>query len=432
MVEPIKIALLGLGTVGGGVAEILERHGPALARRAGAPLELAGVVVRDPQKRRDAPVSSELLRTSPGDLLARPDVPIVVETVGCPDGSLEPARAWILEALRHGKHVVTANKDLVAQDGEALLAAAREGGGSLRFEAAVAGGIPIIKAMQESLAANRIEAVMGIINGTTNYMLTRMSQENAAFDAVLQEAQRLGYAEADPTSDIEGYDAAYKLRILASLAFETHIPEEGVHCEGITRITPEDIAFGRELGYTVKLLAIAKDDGQAIEARVHPTFIPTSHPLAAVNDVFNAIFVRGDAVGELMFYGQGAGKLPTGSAVVADIVSAARDVRRSINGMAMPSFGDRRLRSIEDVSTRYYIHAKVVDRPGVLAAITAAFGDEQVSIESVIQKGKSEDPVSLVFVTHEVREKNVRNALERIERLPMVRRLANVIRVEDL
>jgi len=287
-----------------------------------------------------------------------------------------------------------------------------------------------VKPIRECLVANEIEAIMGIINGTTNYMLTKMSEEGASFEQVLSEAQALGYAEADPTSDVEGHDAAYKLAILASLAFETHVSVDEIYREGITKVTPEDMAYADELGYTIKLLAIAKRSAGAVEARVHPTLIPKSHPLAAVKDVFNAVFIEGDSVGELMFYGRGAGKLPTASAVVADVVEAVQNLRRGVPGWLNGEKKPVRILSHREVVSRYYIHTKVVDRPGVLAQIAQAFGDHNVSVESVIQKGRGEDPVSLVFVTHQVVEKNVQAALDRVRLLPVVRSVANVMRVE--
>lgn len=428
--DSIRLGLLGLGNVGSGVWRILQKNGEQVARRAGGPLEIAGVLVRDLNKPRSIDVPAELLTTDADSLLNDPSIPIVVETIGCSGDDTEPARSYILRALNAGKHVVTANKEVVAKHAAELYAAVTKGNGGLYFEGSVAGGIPIIKAFKESLAANQVQALMGIINGTTNYMLTRMTREGTCFDAVLADAQANGYAEPDPTSDVEGHDAAYKLAILASIAFEADIDVATVYREGITRITPEDLQYAEELGLVVKLLAIAKNDDGAIEARVHPAMIPASHPLASVVDVFNAVFVQGDAVGDLMFYGRGAGTMPTGSAVVADCIDAAQNLRR---GVSMPMNALRRpctLRRIDDTASRFYIHIRVVDRPGVLAAIATVFGQSDVSIESVIQKGQRQDPVSLVFVTHRVIERNVRAALERIGRLPVVRDIANVIRVE--
>lgn len=430
MDKPLRIGILGLGTVGTGVVRILRDNAANLAARAGGSIEIGKIVVNDPQKKRQVDLAPGIIGTDAAAVIEDPSIPIVVEVVGCPGGSVEPTRTWLLEALRRGKHVVTANKDVIAKHGRELYDTAREHGGHLYFEAAVAGGIPLIKPLKECLVGNRIRAIMGIINGTTNYMLTKMTREGAPFDAVLQEAQAHGYAEADPTSDVEGYDAAYKLAILASIAFETDISVDSVHCEGITRITPEDISNASELGYVIKLLAIAKKTDGRIELRVHPTFIPQTHPLAAVNDVFNAVFVEGDAVGELMFYGRGAGMMPTASAVVADIVDAAQNVRRGVPARAAVNGGDKPILPVTETVSRYYINTKVVDRPGVLASITTVFGEENVSLETVIQKGRRQDPVGLVLITHEVREANVRAALGRIAKLPDVHEISNVIRVE--
>ena len=430
MGSSVRIGLMGLGTVGTGVYEVLHKSAEQTARRSGGPVEIARVLVRDPRKARAVDVPPGLITTDAEDILADDGIDIVVELIGCPGGETEPARTYIERALRAGKHVVTANKEVLAKHGGDLFRIAREHGTALYYEAAVAGGIPIVKSIKEALVANEIRTVMGIINGTTNYMLTKMAEEGSSFDDVLREAQALGYAEADPTSDVGGHDAAYKLAILIRLAFETDIDVDDVYREGITRVTPDDMAYARELGFVVKLLAIAKATPDGIEARVHPTLVPIDHPLAAVNDVFNAVFVEGDAVGELMFYGRGAGKLPTASAVVADIVQAAQNIRRGVSDWLNGTAASRRILSPLESVSRYYVHTKVVDTPGVLAQIAFAFGQNNVSIESVIQKGRGEDPVSLVFVTHRVVEKNVRAALERISLLPVVRSIANVIRVE--
>ncbi|HHW10381.1 MAG TPA: homoserine dehydrogenase [Firmicutes bacterium] len=431
MVKPIKIALLGLGNVGAGVWRILQQNGAAIAGRAGGPLEIVGIAVRDVNKTRLVDVPAALLTTDPMPLIADPDIPIVVETIGCPGGDTGPAGRFIIEALKRGKHVVTANKEALAKHGAAFFRAAAEGGGSLYYEGAVAGGIPIVKAFKESLAANQVQTIMGIINGTTNYMLTRMDKEGLEFADVLAQAQKLGYAEADPTSDVEGHDAAYKLALLASIAFEAEINIDDVYREGITRITAEDLQSARELGFAVKLLAIAKQDATGIEARVHPTLIPLSHPLAAVGDVFNAVFVQGDAVGDLMFYGRGAGMMPTGSAVVADCIDAALNIRRGVGAPRNGRPPERKaIKPIEEVTARFYLNFKVIDRPGVLAAIASILGQNNVSIESVIQKGRRQDPVGLVIVTHSVLERDIRRALAAISELSMVRAIANVMRVE--
>lgn len=421
---------MGLGTVGTGVYEVLSDNRHQVARRAGGPVEIGRILVRDAGKARGLDVPADIVTTDVDDLLNDNSLDIIVELIGCPGGDTELARTYIERALSAGKHVVTANKDVLAKHGWALGELASKHGVGLYYEAAVAGGIPIVKAIKESLVANDLKTVMGIINGTTNYMLTKMSREGSQFEDVLKEAQEKGYAEADPTSDVEGHDAAYKLAILTRIAFEMDIDVNDIYCEGITQVSPDDMAYADELGFVVKLLAIAKAKEAGIEARVHPTLIPKDHPLAAVNDVFNAVFIEGDAVGELMFYGRGAGKLPTASAVVADIVQVAQNIRQNIPGWLNGGFVPRRVLSPLETMTRYYIHTKVTDTPGVLAEIAQAFGDHNVSIESVIQKGQGEDPVSLVFVTHLVLEKNAQAALERIALLPCVHRIANVIRVE--
>ncbi len=421
---------MGLGTVGTGVYEVLASSSEQIARRSGGTVEIGRVLVKDPAKSRAVEIPTDLITTDADAMLQDESLDIIVELIGCPGGDTEPSRTYIERALSSGKHVVTANKEVLAKHGGELFRIAKEHSAGLYYEASVAGGIPIVKSIKECLVANELQTVMGIINGTTNYMLTKMSREGTSFDDVLAEAQRLGYAEADPTSDVEGHDAAYKLAILIRLAFETDIDVADVYCEGITQVTPDDMTYADELGYCVKLLAIAKSASDGVEARVHPTLIPKKHPLAAVNDVFNAVFVEGNAVGELMFYGRGAGKMPTASAVVADIVQAVQNIRRGVTGWINGETAPRRILSPLEGVSKYYIHTKVVDTPGVLAQIAQAFGDNSVSIESVIQKGEGEDPVSLVFVTHRVVEKNVQAALERISLLPVVRSVANVIRVE--
>lgn len=426
MGEAIQIGLLGLGTVGTGVLRLLQENGPEIFRRAGAELNVTRILVKDPSKPRRIDVGAAILTSDVSEILDDPQIRIVVELIG----DFQPARRYILQALERGKSVVTANKEVLAKCADELFEASFRNGADLYFEGSVAGGIPIIKPLREGLSGNRIRTIAGIINGTTNYMLTKMSHERLPFDVVLEQAKRKGYAEADPTSDVEGFDASYKLAILASIAFETRVTPDDIYVEGITRITPQDIQLGRELGYVLKLLALAKAvDGQ-IEARVHPAFIPADHPLAAVNDVFNAIFLQGDAVGDLMFYGRGAGELPTASAVVGDIVDVARNLLTGVNGRVLRQISPKPVKSVEDVLSRYYVRLDVVDRPGVLAAIASAFGDQGVSIESVIQKGRGEEPVSLVFVTHETWERNIRRALGNISPLSVVRDVANVIRVE--
>ena len=423
--KEIGVAMLGFGTVGGGVARMLAESGAMLAERAGGPIRLRRVLVRDASRPRALQLAAGIVTIDPAVALGDADVDVVIEVMG----GLEPARTHVLQALRAGHRVVTANKALVATHGPELMSAAAAGGGSLHFEAAAAGAIPIVKAVRDSLASNRIEALLGIVNGTCNYILSQMSANGASFADALADAQRLGYAEADPTSDVGGEDSAFKLALLAGLAYDCHVAVERIACEGITAIRAADIAMARELGMVIKLLAVATRASEGVELRVHPAMIPASHPLAAVNDAFNAVFIRGDAAGELMFYGQGAGMMPTASAVVADLVDACRDLRRGVPAWA--TGGERTLSVLPqgDSRGRFYISVRVADRPGVLAAIAGAFADHQVSIETCIQKGRDADPVDLVFVTHESREGDVRAALAAIAGLEVVREVASVIRL---
>ncbi|MEW6447088.1 MAG: homoserine dehydrogenase [Bacillota bacterium] len=423
----IGIGLLGLGTVGRGVYRVLQNNRELIAARLGAQLEVVKVLVRDKGKDRGIPVPSEILTTDPAGVLEDPGVSIVVEVMG----GIEPARRYVLEALSRGKSVVTANKDMLAVCGQELFAGAAASGADLFFEASVAGGIPVIKILKEALVGNRILEVIGIINGTTNYILTKMSNEGADFDTVLREAQEKGYAEADPTSDIEGFDAARKIAILASIAFNTRVTLDDVYVEGITRIKPEDIRYARELGYVIKLLGIAREAPDGIEVRVHPALVSHAHPLASVSDVFNAVFVRGDAVGDTMFYGRGAGELPTASAVVGDVITAARNIRCGVRGiLGCTCFESKPVRQIGTVESCYYLRLQVVDRPGVLAGIAGAFGNNGVSLAAVMQKTTGVI-AELVLVTHRVREANLRAAVEELRCLPTVEAVANIIRVEE-
>ncbi|ACX52020.1 Homoserine dehydrogenase [Ammonifex degensii KC4] len=419
------IGLLGLGTVGRGVYRVLQENGEIIASRLGARLEVVKILVRDPKKDRGLAVPPELLTTDPQEVISHPAVDIVVEVMG----GVEPARRYVLQALEQGKMVVTANKDLLALHGRELFDVASAARTDLFFEASVAGGIPIIKILKESLAANRIREIIGIINGTTNYILTRMSEEGLDFALALSEAQKHGYAEADPRADIEGLDAARKIAILASIAFNSRVTFPEVYAEGISRIEPADIKYARELGYTIKLLALARETEKGLEVRVHPALVSFKHPLASVRDVFNAVFVRGDAVGETMFYGRGAGELPTASAVVGDIMTAARQLLHGVKGMwGCTCFEQKPLVPVEETESCFYLRIKAVDRPGVLAGIAGAFGRHEVSLAAVIQKTTGE-VADLVLVTHRVKEANLRAAEEELKKLPTVEAVANVIRV---
>lgn len=428
----VGIGLLGLGTVGTGVLRVYQTHRALLEARAGCRLEIRAVATRTPDRPRPGlDLADWPLGADPGRVLDDPGVAVVLELVG----GLEPARTWLLRAMAAGKHVVTANKALLATHGRELFAEARRRGVFLGFEAAVAGGIPIIRALRDGLAANRIQALYGIVNGTANYILSTMTDEGRPFDEVLREAQAQGYAEADPTLDVEGVDSAHKLQILASLAFGVSVDLKAIHTEGISRLSPQEIVYARELGYRLKLLAIAKATEAELEVRVHPTMIPADSPLAAVSGPFNAIFVAGDAVGDQMFYGRGAGQLPTASAVWSDALEIARRVAHGqpARPADLPTL-DRplRVRSMEEVSSGYYLRVMALDRPGVLSQIAGVLGRHQISIASVIQKGRATaaTAVPVVMLTHEAREGAVRRALEEIDRLPVVAGQTVMLRVE--
>ncbi len=419
----LTVGLLGCGTVGSGVVRLLRDHCEELAARSGARLELGPVAVRNVARDRELDVPR--LTGDPSAVVDDPDVDIVVEVMG----GIEPARGLIRAALDNGKSVVTANKELVATLGAELFALAAQRGVRLEYEAAVAGGIPIIKPLRESLAGDRVRRVLGILNGTTNYILTRMTEDGMDFGAALGEAQRLGYAERDPAADIEGYDAAAKAAILASLAFDADVVAGDVYREGITRVTATDIAHARRMGYVIKLLGIAEASDGAVGVRVHPALVPVSHPLASVRESFNAVFVEGEAVGDLMFYGRGAGSLPTASAVVGDVVTVARGL---LSGERPPDGAVARtrcLRPFDETTVQYYVLLDVADEPGVLAAVAAAFGGHAVSIKSVWQEG-SGDSAQLLLITHAARERNVQATLHDLRVLPSVRDVASVMRVE--
>ena len=425
MARPLKVALLGCGTVGAEVVRLLHTSAGDLTARVGAPLELAGIAVRRIQKRRDLPVDDSLFTTDASALVARDDVDIVVEVIG----GLEPARTLILAALRAGKGVVTANKALLAEDGATLFAAAGESGADLYYEASVAGAIPLLRPLRESLAGDHITRVMGIVNGTTNYVLTRMDETGAGFGEALDEATALGYAEADPTADVEGFDAAAKAAILASLAFHTRVTAADVHREGISDVTSADIASAKAMGCVVKLLAIAEKDGDGVGVRVHPAMIPRSHPLGAVREAYNAVFVEGASAGQLMFYGRGAGGSPTASAVLGDLVAVARNTLSGARGAGESSYADLRILPMGEVVTRYHISLDVTDKAGVLAAVALAFARRDVSIRTVRQEGHEGD-ASLVVVTHTATDAALQETVEELRGLDVVRAVTSVMRVE--
>ena len=421
----VQIGLLGFGTVGTGVVRVLTDNSQLIAQRAGTAISIKKILVRDLTKKRALSTAAEMT-TDPAAVLGDPEIDIVVELLG----GEEPARTLMLEALNRGKHVVTANKDVMAKYGRELFEAAEKNNVNLLFEASVGGGIPIIRPLKRCLAANRISEVMGIVNGTTNYMLDKMTAEGMDFATVLAEAQAKGYAEADPTADVGGLDAARKIAILASIAFGTRVRLDDVSAEGITKIEPEDIDYGRELGYVIKLLAIAQETEKGVNARVHPAFIPTTHPLAAVRDAFNAIFIHGDAVGDTMFYGRGAGSLPTASAVCADIMEAARDiVHNSSNRILCTCFEEKRISPISETESPYYIRLLAEDKPGVMAAIAGAVGAQQVSLNSVIQKRRVGTRAEIVLITYKVKDEDLQLAVQTLSGLSVVNKVSTVIRV---
>ncbi len=430
--KEIKVGLIGFGTVGTGVVKILQENASVIEQRLGGRIYLYKIADIDLKRDRGVQVPTEILTSDVQEVIANPEISIVLELIG----GIEPARTFILKAMESGKHVVTANKALLALHGEEIFTAAQKYGVRIGFEASVGGGIPIIRSIREGLVANKIISLFGILNGTSNYILTRMTQEGKGFRETLKEAQRLGYAEADPTLDVEGIDAAHKLSILASLAFGIKVDFQDIFVEGISHITPLDIQFSREFGYRVKLLAIGKWDGGRVELRVHPTMLPADHLLSTVEGVYNAIYIFGDAVGTTMFYGQGAGGLPTGSAVVSDLVDLCRDIIKGLNRqgpLITPFWSSHQgvVKDMEEVVTPYYLRFTAVDRPGVLSKISGILGEHEISIASVIQKGRRvKGAVPIVMMTHEATERNIRRALHEINRLDVIRARTTLIRVE--
>jgi homoserine dehydrogenase len=418
----VGVGILGGGTVGGTLARKLLDDHEVIAAKSGIGLELVKVAVRDLDKSRSFP--SDFATTDLESVVDDPAVKLVVELMG----GLEPARSLVMRALALGKPVVTANKELVAADGPALFAEAASHGVSLLFEAAVGGGIPLIRPLSESLAGERLSRVIGIVNGTTNYILTAMDSQGRGYDDVLAEAQRLGYAESDPTADVGGGDAAAKAAILAGLAFGVWVGGERVYREGITEIKAEDIAFGRQLGFCIKLLAVAEDSPRGVAVRVHPAMVPLEHPLANVRGAHNAVFVEGPAVGELLFMGPGAGGDPTATAVLGDVIDAARELLAGTQVVPRIQFGEGRVADFTEVGTQWYLRLEVADAPGVLARIAGVFGDHEVSIRSVWQEGRGGD-ATLLLVTHEASEANHRAAVAAIRELEVVKQVAAAIRV---
>ncbi|GAA4345922.1 homoserine dehydrogenase [Angustibacter luteus] len=432
---PLRVAMLGCGVVGTQVARLLTEHAGELAARSGRPLEIVGIAVRRTGRDRAATgVAPELFTTDAEELVTRAD--IVIEVIG----GIEPARTLILSAMAHGASVVTANKALLAQDGPTLYAAADEHAVDLYFEAAVAGAIPLVRPVRESLAGDRIKRVLGIVNGTTNYVLDQMDTTGAGFAEAVEQAQALGYAEADPTADVEGFDAAAKAAILASLAFHTRVPASAVYREGITDVSAADVAAAREMGCVVKLLAICERTadpagGEGVAVRVHPAMLPRTHPLAGVRGAFNAVFVEAEAAGELMFYGPGAGGEPTASAVLGDVVSVARHRVQGGRGPGESSYAELSLLPMGSTRTRYHVSLDVADRPGVLAQVALVFADHEVSIETVRQQltpGEGDAPprAALVVVTHQATDEALAATVDDLAKLDVVQAVASVMRVE--
>lgn len=422
--KTIKIGLLGLGTVGGGVYKLLKRQKDEMASKTGADIEIAKILVHNIDKPREG-VDTTLLTDRWEDIIEDEEIEIIVEVMG----GIEPAKTMILQALHAGKNVVTANKDLVAQYGGELLDAAEESSKDFLFEAAVAGGIPIIRPLKQCLAGNEIDEVVGIMNGTTNYILTKMFEEGMDFEEALSKATELGYAEADPTADIEGLDAGRKAAILASIAFHSRVVFSDVYTEGITKISARDIGYAKEFGSVIKLLGIAKNTESGIEVAVHPMLLPKNHPLASVRDSFNAVFVHGDAVDDAMFYGRGAGEFPTASAIVGDIIDVVRDIRYHCNGrISCTCYRETPVKKFADVKNKFFIRMQVENKPGVLAAIASVFGEHKVSISKVVQKIITDGVAELVIVTDAVKEYHMEDALEHLKEMETTKEISSIIR----
>ena len=430
----IKIGMIGFGTIGAGVAKILADNGEVIRQRLGAGVELVKVADLDITTDRGVKLPPDVLTTSADEVINHPDIDVVIELMG----GYDPAKKFLLQAVAQGKHIVTANKALLAKHGEEIFSAVAEKGLSIGFEASIGGAIPIIRTIREAFVANRIKSIEGIMNGTANYILSKMSDENCGFDTALKEAQEKGFAEADPTFDIEGIDSAHKIAVLARLAYGTPVPFDDIAVSGISGITSEDIECAREFGYRIKLLAISKYDGQAIDIRVHPAMIPIAHPMANVNGALNAIRVCDDMMEENILIGHGAGALPTGSAVVGDVVEIARNILSGV-GERLPagSFQDKEVKkipfkSISEIESEYFVRFSVLDNPGVLSKISGILGKHSISIESMIQRGRGDrgEGVPLVMMCHKSSEKNIQSALKEIEELDVVCGKSNLIRVE--
>ncbi len=431
MARDINVAVIGYGTVGMGAVKLLEENAAWVAHRVGAKVNVARVVDLDWVREREYMPAVEKRTSNAAEVFADPDIHVIIEAMG----GIKPAREFVTAALKSGKSVVTPNKELIAKYGAELLEIARENNADLMFEGAVGGGIPIIRPMKESLAGDNILRIMGIVNGTTNFILTAMANEGRDFNDVLKDAQALGYAEADPTADVEGFDTMYKISILASIAFGSHIDVSQIYHEGITKISAADIKYAKQLGYEIKLLAIGARNGDALDLRVHPAFVPVSHPLASVSGVFNAVFVQGEPVGDLMFYGRGAGSGPTGSAVVGDVIDCARNILHNASGrVPCTCHQNLPIQDISEVVTRYYIRTLVKDKPGVIGKLASILGKYGVSLTSVFQpkfEGESDkNYAEVVWITHLTKESQINEALLEMKNEECVAEIANVIRVE--
>lgn len=422
--KKIKVALLGVGTVGTGVYKLIQRRADVMVRTIGAEMEVSKILVHNLNKQHEG-IDASLLTDNWQEIVNDPEIQIIVEVMG----GIEPARTMILEALHAGKHVVTANKDLLAAHGKELLDAAEEKHCDLLFEAAVAGGIPIIRPLKQCLAGNEIDEVIGIVNGTTNYILTKMFEENMSFEEALAKATELGYAEADPTADVEGLDAGRKVAIMASIAFHSRVVFDDVYTEGITKITSDDIAYAKEFDSVIKLLGVAHNTEGGIEVGVYPMLLNKEHPLASVRDSFNAVFVHGDAVDDAMFYGRGAGELPTASAVMGDIIDVARNIAYGCNGrISCTCYRETPIKKFDEVENKFFLRMQVKNQPGVLASIATVFGSHGVSIARVVQKHIKGDLAELVIVTDKVREDYLKNALEQLRDIENIFEISSVIR----
>lgn len=425
----VKVGLLGFGTVGTGVVRIITAHQEDLLKQTGLNIEIHKILVKDRQKKRTLAEMEPLLTDQAEEVLGDPVIDVIVEVMG----GIHPAKEYICAALEQGKHVVTANKDLMAVHGAEILELAKRKGCDVFYEASVAGGIPILRALEESFSSDRITKMMGIVNGTTNYILSKMSQDGAAYEEVLKEAQALGFAEADPSSDVDGIDAARKMTILSTLGFRVAVDLSEVDVKGIRHVSQEDIAFGKKLGFVIKLLGLAKRDQEKIEVSVEPTMVHRSHPLASVNGVFNAVYVYGEAVGETMFYGPGAGELPTATSVVSDVVTVVKKMRLRVNGQGMVSpYKEKRLKMDEEKFSKYFLRMVVADQRGVLAQITQLLADHHISLGQVIQEPyRNGREAEIVLVTHQIAKSDLQKALISLEDMSVMKEIKSWYRVED-